>query len=684
MIPVQRPRLVPAIALVLSLALVGLAAPASAAEPVPLSVGDSARGQLGNGSLGSRTSPGPVDVSGAVALASGRDHGYALDGGGRVWAWGAGDKGQVGDGGTADRPTPVRLSLTDVVQLEAGHYHGIALRSDGTVWTWGFGNLGQLGLGTTSNRRQPTMVPGLSGVVSVAAGRDASYAVLGDGTVRAWGSNALGEVGDGTTTRRLSPTAVTGLTGVAELGVGRNHVLARTGNGSVWAWGANDYGQLGDATTTRRLQPVRISVGPARHVDAGAHHSIAVLDDGRVLTWGRGYRGQLGLGSTGGRSTPTVVPGIPAMVEVGDGRDTSFAMTATGDVWAWGENTSGQLGDGTTLTRTSPVRLTGISGIAATQGGALHTLFMPITGIAPPPGNVAPTASFTASCTDLGCSFDGRASVDSDGTITNYAWDFGDGATGTSATTTHPYATAGTYTVRLTVTDNQSATGTTTRTVTVTNPPAPTGDVAFAGAAFSTGNATSARLTLPAPVQPGDQLLLFLTTNRAATTTGPTAGGTWRLLQNGFGDLNQIQTWVWERTAVAGDAGRVVAVPLNVRAKYVLTAAAYRGATVDSSTFAAETVNRAAHTTPAATLDDTGSWVVSYWSDKTSATTDWASATGVQDRAEPIGAGSGRVTSLLADSNAPLPNGTTPGLTATANAASRKATMVNVVLRPTA
>ncbi|MEZ5241196.1 MAG: hypothetical protein R2696_05605 [Microthrixaceae bacterium] len=57
------------------------------------------------------------------------------------------------------------------------------------------------------------------------------------------------------------------------------------------------------------------------HVDAGAHHSVAVRTDGAVLTWGRGYRGQLGLGSTSNRPTPTVVPGVPASVEVGDGRD---------------------------------------------------------------------------------------------------------------------------------------------------------------------------------------------------------------------------------------------------------------------------------------------------------------------------------------------------------------------------
>ena len=53
--------------------------------------------------------------------------------------------------------------------------------------------------------------------------------------------------------------------------------------------------------------------------------------------------------------------------------------------------------------------------------------------------------------------FDATGSFDPDGSIVNYAWDFGDGNNGTGVSPTHIYAALGTYTVTLTVTDNLGA-----------------------------------------------------------------------------------------------------------------------------------------------------------------------------------------------------------------------------------
>lgn len=81
----------------------------------------------------------------------------------------------------------------------------------------------------------------------------------------------------------------------------------------------------------------------------------------------------------------------------------------------------------------------------------------------------APEAAFTYSplnpTTNETITFDASGSSDPDGMIINYIWDFGDGITGTGMTVTHSYASDGSYTVTLTVTDNDSLTDTATKTI---------------------------------------------------------------------------------------------------------------------------------------------------------------------------------------------------------------------------
>lgn len=83
------------------------------------------------------------------------------------------------------------------------------------------------------------------------------------------------------------------------------------------------------------------------------------------------------------------------------------------------------------------------------------------------PNNLPPVASTTGTTQQGGMApstvkFVGSSSYDTDGVITNYLWDFGDGTNSTLANPTHVYATAGNYTATLLVTDNSNGTGSAT------------------------------------------------------------------------------------------------------------------------------------------------------------------------------------------------------------------------------
>jgi hypothetical protein len=99
------------------------------------------------------------------------------------------------------------------------------------------------------------------------------------------------------------------------------------------------------------------------------------------------------------------------------------------------------------------------------------------------------TVTPSSGAAPLGVTANASASSDADGSIASYRFDFGDGTVvgpQSGSTATHTFA-AGTWTVRVTVTDNQGATGSAAATVTATAQSANQAPVAVLTVAPNTG-----------------------------------------------------------------------------------------------------------------------------------------------------------------------------------------------------
>jgi alpha-tubulin suppressor-like RCC1 family protein len=326
---------------------------------------------------------GPGLLSDAVQLGAGPYHTCALKTDGTAACWGNNRNGELGNGTTSQNfsptptptPTPTFVSnLTDAVELSVGGNHGCARKTDGSVACWGRNFYGQLGNGTTTNSLTPVEVGGLSGVEELGAGGAHTCARKTDSSVVCWGNNEVGQLGNGTTTDSLTPTPVNDLDGVAALNTGSGHTCARKTDGTVVCWGNNDLGQLGNGTTTQSLTPTLVSnLSGVVELSAGLGHTCARKTDGSVVCWGHNRTGQLGNGTTNDSLTPTLVSQLNNVVELSTRNNHTCARKTDGTAVCWGDNSAGQLGNDTHINSLVPTPVSRLSSIVELSAGWLHT-----------------------------------------------------------------------------------------------------------------------------------------------------------------------------------------------------------------------------------------------------------------------------------------------------------------------
>ncbi|HEV8400704.1 MAG TPA: PKD domain-containing protein, partial [Gemmatimonadales bacterium] len=146
---------------------------------------------------------------------------------------------------------------------------------------------------------------------------------------------------------------------------------------------------------------------------------------------------------------------------------TSTSSDADGTIAAYNWN----FGDGTSSTSQDPSRTYAAAGtytvtLTVTDNLAAADTTARSVGASVP--NQPPVASFTFNCPTGGltCNFTSTSS-DPDGTISAYSWAFGDGDTSALPNPSRTYAAAGSYSVRLIVTDDGGVRDTASTSVTV-------------------------------------------------------------------------------------------------------------------------------------------------------------------------------------------------------------------------
>ncbi|MFN8105043.1 MAG: PKD domain-containing protein [Acidimicrobiia bacterium] len=281
------------------------------------------------------------------------------------------------------------------------------------------------------------------------------------------------------------------------------------GNVQMIEWDADanaTNGPLGDGFERRELaDPESAGLNAAQLTQVvdthgwapGAHTIRARITDNGALNGTDPIRRTLVLSKSVDVSNPNTAPnaqftqnrtsGAAPLAVSFDGSSSTDDVGVVSYAWDFGD---GNTATGATASHTYATPGAYVASLTVTDGGALtDTAQRSVTVTGTP--NAIPTAAAALSPhqgdAPLAVSADGSASSDSDGTIASYAWDFGDGNTATGATANNTYAAAGTYTVSLTVTDDDGATDTTTAQVEVGTAPSPLNQIPTAAlSAFPT------------------------------------------------------------------------------------------------------------------------------------------------------------------------------------------------------
>ena len=187
-------------------------------------------------------------------------------------------------------------------------------------------------------------------------------------------------------------------------------------------------------------------------------------------------------------------------------------------------------------------------------------------------------------------------------------------------------------------------------TAVVTAPAATAADptLSHVAAVSSAGNRSAHPVRIPASVQSGDALVMFMTWNSATAVTTPPAG--WTQLQTRAG--NGIRGRVWTKVATGADANANVTRDDQPRPPSPCSSvAAYRStggiAEATASAIGGSNTPATSHTTPAVTWPSPNSWLLNAWSEKSAVAQTWTLPAGATSRTTGAATGTGKISMVV-------------------------------------
>lgn len=361
--------------------------------------GNNGRGQLGNGTTTTTSSPVAANAdpvtgetnTGATDVDIDSDFTCAVFNS-KAKCWGEntddntdGITGQLGfgiAGSYANSPLTVKAPVEGkaATAVSTGYQHGCAI-ANGSLFCWGKNSLGQLGTNNTVSTNTPIApidsqlnTSSTDIATAVSAGADHTCAIIGS-SAYCWGSNTYGQLGNVDAVDQNEPTLVGGLlTGktITKIAAGDRFSCAATDTYQIYCWGRNTYGQLGNNSSgSNSFTPVAVSMpvgsGVITALSAGTDFTCAVINVNVGVSpnlpeycWGLNSSKQLGDNTTTNRLVPTRIPNSAAMSRIATGSTYGCAVQSTdGFLYCWGTNgTNGMLGNnGPAATQYAPTRI---------------------------------------------------------------------------------------------------------------------------------------------------------------------------------------------------------------------------------------------------------------------------------------------------------------------------------------